>query len=217
MSELLPPPVPGELIRFVADPAAHRRRVRWQLLVLLGLLVLAAVGVGGLLMDEVGGRALLVVLGVAGVAGAGASIVRLVRLRTESRTGADAIDLVVTGSGLIGPGGLDVPWSEIAGVEMTGPAGRQAGERTSPDGGRARAGDDAGRGSAVVRLMLTDPRTTLGRTTAPRQAAAVRTSDGTPHVRVELTGRTTAELTRLREILDTELAPRGQQVRELSS
>ena len=49
-----------------------------------------------------------------------------------------------------------------------------------------------------------------------RQAASVRTTEGAPHVRVDLADREPRELTRLREVLDAELAPRGQRVRDIT-
>lgn len=179
------------LARFVADDGERRRKVRRQLLVLLGFTALAVVCIAGLVSGEVTRRLFaIVLLGVVGVLGAGGALVALVRLRNERRTGEDAIDLVVEDSGLVGPGGLAVPWSEVAGVEMSA--------------------------SGAVRILLTDPRSTLDRTTTPRQAAAVRTSVGAPHVLVELGARDADELAHLRAVLDAELAPRGQRVGEIT-
>lgn len=201
----------GELVRLEVDPVAHRRKVRRQLLALLGFGVLALVCIAGIVTGEVTRRLFMIaLLGVVGVVGAGGALVALVRLRGERRTGDDAIDLAVTDSTLVGPGGLAIPWQEIAGVEMS----------RVPAPAQLEAADTGGKGlvrsSAVVRLMLTDPRSTLERTTTPRQAASVRTGEGAPHVRIELDDREPGELARLREVLDAELAPRGQRVRDIA-
>ncbi|MGC5628497.1 hypothetical protein ACPYO6_09670 [Georgenia sp. Z1344] len=195
----------GQLARFVVDPAEHRSKVRKQWLALLGFSVLAVICIGGLLSGEVTRRLFMIVLlGIVGVLGAGGAIWRLIRLRAERRTGDDAIDLVVTENELVGPGGLAIPWYEVAGVEMS------ASTPVTAQGTR-----DAERSAALVRILLTDPRSTLERTTTPLQAAAVRTSEGAPHVRVELGERSAADVALLRAVLDAELAPRGQRVTEV--
>lgn len=197
---------PGELARFVADPTVHRKKVRRQWFALLGFGVLAAICLAGLLTGSVTRRLFaIVLLGIVGVLGAAGAVVALVRLRAERRTGDDAIDLVVTEQGLVGPGGLGIPWHEVAGVEMS---------TSTPV--TAQGTRDTGRASAVVRLVLTDPRSTLERSTTPLQAGAVRTGDGAPHVRVDLTDRAAGEVAHLRDVLDAELAPRGQRVREIA-
>lgn len=198
---------PRELARFVVDPAEHRKKVRRQWFALLGFGVLAAVCLAGLLTGSVTRRLFVIILlGVVGVLGAGGAIVRLLRLRGERRTGDDAIELVVTEEGLVGPGGLAIPWYEVAGVEMS---------TSTPV--TAQGTRDAERSSAVVRLVLTDPRSTLERSTTPLQAGAVRTGEAVPHVRIDLTDRRADEIAHLREVLHSELAPRGQRVREISS
>lgn len=197
---------PGELARFVADPTVHRKKVRRQWFALLGFGVLAAICLAGLLTGSVTRRLFaIILLGIVGMLGAAGAVVALVRLRGERRTGRDAIDLVVTESGLVGPGGLDVPWHEVAGIEMS---------TSTPV--TAQGTRETDRASALVRLVLTDPRSTLERSTTPLQAGSVRTEEGAPHVRIELADRPADEIDRLRDVLDAELAPRGQRVRKVS-
>lgn len=210
MTDALSPGTTGDgrpSASFVVDPSRTRRWVRGLTAVTLLAIVLAGGCVAYARVASPSDQ-IETLLGIAaGVAAAIAlaCVVALVVIGARRRVGDDAIDLVVTEQGLVGPGGLGIPWHEVAGVEMS---------TSTPV--TAQGTRDTGRASAVVRLVLTDPRSTLERSTTPLQAGAVRTGDGAPHVRVDLTDRAAGEVAHLRDVLDAELAPRGQRVREIA-
>ncbi|MGC5628473.1 hypothetical protein ACPYO6_09550 [Georgenia sp. Z1344] len=171
----------------------------------------------------------LSVVGLGVIAVFGIAIGQVVRGRRE---GDDAIDLLVTPSGVVGPGGLGIPWDEMhqvvvdalplgTGSTLVQRISTMSRERAirRPDRDmtareykrRVRSHEQAvaRRTPVLVVVELRDPSGVLARAATERQRGAVVPNHRPPHVRIELTEHPGDEIAHVLTALDQQLGEHG--------
>lgn len=107
-----------EHVRFETDTKAEATKARRMTVIAVGLAALAAAGVAiAVLMPSFLGW---VLLAVAGLASLFSFYLAGVTRKMSALTGDELIDVIVADEGIVGPGGLKIPWPEIASIDFVG-------------------------------------------------------------------------------------------------
>ncbi len=203
-----------ERIRLTTDVAAEARRARRALLVLLASLVVAAAGLGiGIATGNVGGW---VMLGLGLLSAIVWGVVAASAREASRLTGDDLVDIAVAEEGVVGPGGLRIPWDELAAVELVRIDARHApargADRLVAQATNAALQRSGFEGVATsLRLIPKDLEALRARATTRIQRRVIAPAAGSVpgHVRLGLNGRGAEEVAALLAALEEAGARHG--------